>query len=418
MSVPGTYNGFFGIAVSAMSSSFIRRNPAFLRFWLGQACSSLSYQMLVVGLGWQMYGLTGSALSLGLIGLAQFLPQLLLTLVAGHVADQHNRRNIVIACRSVQTLAMAILVLMPVTSTSIYVCAVLLGSARAFEGPAAQAWLPRLVSAENLSQALALSAGTREAMVIAGPAIGGLVYLLGPHWLYGSSLLGFVLAAVALLGLANGQQNTEKEPISLARLFSGISHIRQNPVVLGAISLDLFSVLLGGATALLPIVAKDILHTGPWGLGLLRSAPAAGALLMALLLARFPLQRRVGKIMFRAVAVFGLATIVFGLSQQLWLSLLALAILGAADMVSVVIRSTLIQLETPDALRGRVSAVNYIFIGASNQLGEFESGLTAAWFGVVPAIIIGGVGTLLVVWLWQRRFPALTERDQLSADGA
>ncbi|WKE65153.1 MFS transporter [Gallaecimonas kandeliae] len=402
-----------------MSNAFLLRHPPFLRFWLGQTASSLAYQMLVVGLGWQMYSLTHSALSLGLIGLAQFLPQLLLTLIAGHVADQHDRRLVVVVCRTVLALVMAVLAWAnlagQLSPALIYGCGALLGATRAFEGPATQALLPKLVMPEQLSKALALAAGTREATVIAGPALGGLVYLAGASWLYGASVLGFALSAAVLLALPHQHQAPPKEPVSLARLFSGIHHIRQNPVVLGAISLDLFSVLLGGATALLPIVAKDILHTGPWGLGLLRSAPALGALLMSVWLARFPLERRVGRKMFAAVALFGLATIAFGLSENLWLSLAALLVLGASDMVSVIVRSTLIQLETPDAMRGRVSAVNYIFIGTSNQLGEFESGLTAAWFGVVPAIVVGGLGTLLVVALWMKAFPALSERDRLTA---
>ncbi|ROQ23420.1 MFS transporter [Gallaecimonas pentaromativorans] len=402
-----------------MSSPFLLRHGAFLRFWLGQTASSLAYQMLVVGIGWQMYDLTDSALSLGLIGLAQFVPQLLLTLVAGHVADQYNRRVIVIVCRLVLAGTMGGLVYANLSGqlspAIIYVCGALMGATRAFESPATQALLPNLITPDQFPRALALTSGTREATVIAGPALGGLVYLIGASWLYGASVVFFLVSALVLLSLQYEYQAPRKEPASLKSLFSGIHFIRDNPVVLGAISLDLFSVLLGGATALLPIVARDILHTGSWGLGLLRSAPALGALLMSIWLARFPLEKRVGKTMFYAVALFGLATIVFGLSQNLWLSMGALLVLGASDMVSVIIRSTLIQLETPDAMRGRVSAVNYIFIGTSNQLGEFESGITAAWFGVVPAIIIGGIGTLAVVALWMKVFPALTHRDKLSS---
>ncbi|MED5526949.1 MAG: MFS transporter [Pseudomonadota bacterium] len=402
-----------------MSSPFLLRHSAFLRFWLGQTASSLAYQMLVVGIGWQMYDLTDSALSLGLIGLAQFVPQLLLTLVAGHVADQYNRRVIVIVCRLVLAGTMGGLVYANLSGqlspAIIYVCGALMGATRAFESPATQALLPNLITPDQFPRALALTSGTREATVIAGPALGGLVYLIGASWLYGASVVFFLVSALVLLSLQYEYQAPRKEPASLKSLFSGIHFIRDNPVVLGAISLDLFSVLLGGATALLPIVARDILHTGSWGLGLLRSAPALGALLMSIWLARFPLEKRVGKTMFYAVALFGLATIVFGLSQNLWLSMGALLVLGASDMVSVIIRSTLIQLETPDAMRGRVSAVNYIFIGTSNQLGEFESGVTAAWFGVVPAIIIGGIGTLAVVALWMKVFPALTHRDKLSS---
>lgn len=399
------------------NSSSLLAHGTFVRFWLGQIASSLAFQMMVVGIGWQMYDLTGSAMSLGLVGLAQFVPQFLLTLIAGHIADQYNRRVIVIICRLVLAATMGLLVYSNVTHQltpdMIYLTGGLLGATRAFESPATSALLPNLVSPQLLPKALSLSSGSREAAVIAGPALGGVVYLLGASWLYCTSVAFYVISAALLVALRYEYQAPRKTPASLKSLFSGIHYIRANPVVLGAISLDLFSVLLGGATALLPIVAKDILHTGSWGLGLLRSAPAVGALLMSIWLTRFPMERRVGKIMFYAVGLFGLATVVFGISDNLWLSMAALLVLGASDMVSVVIRSTLIQLETPDEMRGRVSAVNYIFIGTSNQLGEFESGITAAWFGVVPAIIIGGCCTIGVVALWMKLFPALTERDKL-----
>ncbi|UGA52020.1 MULTISPECIES: MFS transporter [Dickeya] len=395
------------------------KNPTFLCFWIGQIASSFAFQMLVVGIGWQMYDLTNSALNLGLVGLAQFLPQLALTLVAGHAVDQYNRRVIILCCRLLMAATILVLVLGNVThtisATMIYACSALLGATRAFEMPATQALLPNLIAPGLLSRAVALMASAREATVIAGPALGGLIYLIGATTLYAASVACFLISFLVLLNLRYEYKALARTPVSLESLFGGMNFIRRNPVILGSISLDMFAVLLGGATALLPIVAKDILHTGPWGLGLLRCAPALGAVLMSVYLSRRPLTRNVGKIMFSAVAMFGAATIAFGLSTNLFLSLFALLFLGASDMVSVVIRSTLVQLETPDDMRGRVSAANSIFIGTSNQLGEFESGVTAAWLGVVPAIVLGGVGTLLVVALWMKYFPTLTQRQTLEA---
>lgn len=393
------------------------KSPTFLCFWTGQIASSLAFQMLVVGIGWQMYALTNSALNLGLVGLAQFLPQLALTLFAGHAVDQYNRRRIILFARLVMAATVLVLAMgcftQTISATMIYACSAILGATRAFEMPATQALLPNLIEPGLLSRALALMASAREATVIVGPALGGLIYLLGSTVLYTASMACFLLSSLFLFRLRYTHQALAKSPVNLKTLFSGIHFIRRNPVILGSISLDMFAVLLGGATALLPIVAKDILHTGSWGLGLLRCAPALGAVLMSIYLTRHPLRQNVGKIMFMAVALFGLATILFGLSNQLWLSLSALLVLGASDMISVVIRSTLVQLETPDEMRGRVSAANSIFIGTSNQLGEFESGVTAAWLGVVPAIVLGGIGTLLVVTLWMKGFPMLTQRQTL-----
>jgi hypothetical protein len=289
-----------------------------------------------------------------------------------------------------------------------------IGAARAFESPSLHAIAPRLVAPEILPRALALSAAVMQTSIILGPALGGAVYAAGAGAVYAVSFVCWLVGALAIGTLPYVHNGEQKAPSSLASVFAGVAYIRSQPVVLGAISLDLFAVLLGGATALLPIYARDILHTGPLGLGMLRSAPAIGALTTSLYLARRPLQQRVGKIMFGSVALFGLATIVFGLSSNFVVSLLALALLGASDMVSVVVRSTLVQLETPDEMRGRVSAVNSVFIGTSNQLGEFESGLTAAWFGTVPAVVLGGVGTLLVVALWMRWFPELTRREKMT----
>ncbi|MEL0637773.1 MFS transporter [Marinomonas sp. TI.3.20] len=398
-----------------MSSLF--KHPNFVHYWIGQIASSFAFQMLSVGIGWQMYNLTNSPLALGLVGLCQFLPQLALTLVVGHVADRYNRRIICVCTRFCMAFTVGILAFGNITDSisaqMIYLCAAMLGTARAFEMPANQAILPNLIPNEMLSRAMSAIASAREISVIAGPALGGIIYLLGPTTLYLTSMSCFLVACGIMFFLQYNFSIKTKTPINLGHLLGGFSFIRGNKVILGSVSLDMFAVLLGGATALLPIVAKDILHTGPWGLGLLRCAPALGALLMSIYLARRPLQHSVGKIMFAAVAVFGVATILFGLSENLILSMVALVLLGSSDMISVVIRSTLVQLETPDEMRGRVSAANSVFIGSSNQLGEFESGVTAAWFGVVPAIIIGGVGTIAIVGIWMYLFPHLVQRNKL-----
>jgi len=399
-----------------MEPSPLSQRP-FRHFLISRFGSFVAFQMLSVALGWQMYDLTHSAMSLGLIGLAQFIPQLGLTLVVGHVADRYNRRRIVLACQLAEALVALTLLAgslgQALTPYALYGCALLLGAARAFESPSLHAIAPRLVAAESLPRALALSAATMQTGIILGPALGGAIYAIGSAAVYAASGVCWLAAALAI-GTLPYRHNGEPRNTA-SSVFAGVAYIRQQPVILGAISLDLFAVLLGGATALLPIYARDILHTGPLGLGLLRSAPAVGALATSLYLARRPLQRRVGKIMFGAVALFGLATIVFGLSSTFALSLAALALLGASDMVSVVIRATLVQLETPDEMRGRVSAVNAVFIGTSNQLGEFESGLTAAWFGAEPAVVLGGIGTLLVVALWMKWFPELTRRERMAA---
>ena len=400
-----------------MSELLLRRHKPFMAFWLARVFTASGFQMLTVAIGWHLYQLTGSVLDLGLAGLAEFLPRLLFMLHAGHVADRFERRKIAAACQAVQALvAVALLLGSGTDSISrelIFALAFLLGLARTFEMPATQALLPNVVPVELFPRAVAASASAMQAATIIAPALGGLLYALGAQWVYGPTVLLYVLACSLMLGLSASGQVLRKEPATLDTLLAGIRFIRSKPDVLGSISLDLFAVLLGGATALLPVFAKDILLTGPWGLGLLRSAPAVGALLMSLWLARFPIERRTGPIMFSSVAVFGVATIAFGLSTSFWFSMVVLVVLGAADMISMVIRGALVQLDTPDAMRGRVSAVNGLFIGASNQLGEFESGLTAHWFGTVPAVLIGGVGTLLVTGTWIKLFPTLARRDHL-----
>ena len=396
----------------------LRHQRPFLAFWLARVCTASGFQMLTVAIGWQLYQLTGSVLDLGLVGLVEFLPRLLFMLHTGHVADRYERRRVAALCQAGQALIALALVLGSssgeITREAIFVLAFLLGSARAFEMPATQALLPSLVPAALFPAAVAASASAMQTATIAAPALGGFLYAFGSLWVYAPTALLYVLACSLMLGLPARQEPLRKERASLESLLAGIRYIRSRRDIFGAISLDLFAVLLGGATALLPVFAKDILLTGPWGLGLLRSAPAVGALLMSFWLARFPIERNVGRIMFSAVGVFGVATIAFGLSTSFWFSLVVLAILGAADMISMVIRGAFVQLQTPDAMRGRVSAVNGLFIGASNQLGEFESGLTAHWFGTVPAVVLGGVGTLLVSGAWIKLFPSLAQRDRLS----
>lgn len=404
-----------------MAPDSLFKHRSFMRFWIGQMASSFAFQMLLVGLGWQIYNLTDSALSLGLVGLARYLPQLVLTLHAGHIADNHDRHRIMILCRLAMTMTIAVLAVTSVmgiiTPAIIYGCCVALGTARAFEAPATQAMVPNIVSADLLAPALTWTASGREATTIIGPALGGIIYIFGAGALYGTSTVCCLISAIILANLRYRHERREKRAATLDSLFGGLRFTWKNPVVFGSISLDMFAVLLGSVTALLPIVARDILETGPWGLGLLRSAPAVGAVVMSIYLAWRPVKRTVGLKMFVAVAVFGAMTIVFGLSETLWLSIMALLVMGAADMVSVIIRSTLVQLETPDEMRGRVSAVNSIFISTSNQLGEFESGVLAAFVGAVPAIIIGGVGTLGIVAIWAYWFPSLVKRDYLDMRG-
>ncbi|RUP24673.1 MAG: MFS transporter [Curvibacter sp.] len=392
---------------------------AFIRFWFTRLSATTGNQMLMVAVGWQMYELTGQAWDLGLVGLYQFLPALLLTLVAGHVADRVHRARIVAACVLAQGLVAAVLVVATlggwVSRDWLLWLSVVLGMARAFQMPAQQALTPVLVPPAMLPRAMAFSSAGMQAAIIGGPALGGVIFVAGATAVYLCCAALFALGIVQILRVHYEHDPPPQEPVSLGTLMAGVRFIWERKVVLGAVSLDLFAVLLGGAVALLPIYAKDVLHVGPWGLGLLRAAPAAGALLMSVWLTRWPLDRHVGRKLLLAVAVFGLATLVFGVSTSLWLSLAALAVSGAADMVSVVVRQTLVQLETPDAMRGRVSAVNSVFIGASNQLGEFESGATAALLGPVGSVVLGGVGTVLVAALWFKGFPQLAQRDHMQA---
>jgi len=402
--------------------SDLTRQRDFMRLWSARLFATAGNQMLMVAIGWQMYDLTGSAWDLGLVGLYQFAPALLLTLVAGHVADRAHRGRIIGSCILVQAVTAGVLVAATegiatpqawVSRELLLGISVALGMARAFQMPAQQALTPLLLPAALLSRGLAFSSAGTQAAVIGGPALGGLLFVAGASAVYGACALAFGIASLLMFRLRYRHVPRPDEPVSLQSVFAGVTFIWQRKALLGAVSLDLFAVLLGGATALLPMFAKDILFVGPWGLGLLRSAPAVGALVMSVVLTRWPLRRRVGRTLFLSVALFGLCMLVFGLSSSFLLSLLALTISGGADMVSVVVRQTLVQLETPDAMRGRVSAVNSIFIGASNQLGEFESGATAALLGPVGSVVLGGLGTLMVAALWLRWFPTLARRDRL-----
>jgi len=400
-----------------VSGAPLSRFPAFMRLWSARLASTSANQMLMVAIGWQMYDLTGSAWDLGLVGLLQFLPALLLVLIAGHVVDRFDRARIVALCQIAQTTVALVLAASAYRHAStrelLLLTSMLLGTVKAFQMPAQQALMPLLVPIEVLPRALAFSSMGSQGAIVAGPALGGFVYVAGAHAVYAVCALLFALSSGLVAGVRYTRAPAAIRNMSFDTLLAGVRFVRHQPVVLGAISLDLFAVLLGGATALLPIFAKDILHTGPWGLGLLRAAPAAGAFTLSLLLSRFPITRHAGRVLLAAVAVYGAATIVFGLSTSFVLSLLALVVAGAGDMVSVVVRQSLVQLDTPDAMRGRVSAVNSVFIGASNQLGEFESGVTAALFGPVASVLLGGLGTLLVATLWRRLFPALANRDAL-----
>jgi MFS family permease len=394
----------------------LRPQRDFMRFWWARLANTCASQMLMVAVGWQMYDLTGSAWDLGLVGLLQFLPALALVLVTGDVVDRHHRARVAAACVAVQATVALVLGLAPWAGGPqrglLLALAVVLGTAKAFQMPAQQALAPLLVPTALLPRAMAFSAAGMQLAIIAGPAIGGLLYVTGATTVYATCTLLFAVAAALLLRVKHASP-PPRERATWQTLLAGVSYVRSNPVVLGAISLDLFAVLLGGATALLPMFAKDLLHIGPWGLGLLRGAPAIGALAMSLALTRWPIARRAGPRMLWAVAVYGTATAVFGVSTSFALSMLALAVTGAADMVSIVVRQSLVQLETPDAMRGRVSAVNSVFIGASNQLGEFESGATAALLGPVGSVVLGGAGSIAVALLWWRWFPALARRDQL-----
>ncbi len=396
-------------------------NRSYALYLASRVSLIVATQMLSVAVAWQVYEITGQALALGFSGLALFLPGFVFALPAGHVADRYDRRTILLACHlGVATAAVILAALSRSGGRSllpIYATLALLGTIRAFSGPAGQALMPNLVGRAQLERAVALGSSAWQLAMIAGPSLGGVLYAAtGRAWMvYAVCAVLALSAAACVFAIASPPESASRtrEPASLDTLFAGIRYVWSNKTILGAVSLDLFAVLLGGAVALLPIFTRDLLHVGPWGLGVLRSAPAVGAAVVAFGLAHSPLRRRAGAGMFVAVFVFGIATIVFGVSRSFPVSLAALFVLGAADMVSVVVRSTLIQTRTPDAMRGRVGAVNLVFIGASNELGEFESGVTAAWLGPEVAVVVGGVGTCVVVIVWALLFRDLARVDRL-----
>jgi MFS family permease len=395
--------------------------PDFVRFQIARFFVVVALEMQSVAIGWQVYEITRRPLDLGLVGLAQFLPGILLILVSGQAADRFDRRTLMVICYSGFAISSGLMLAITLRGghrvLPIYLVLVLIGVLRAFNGPTGQALLPQLVPEEHFPNAVAWGATVFQGAVILGPALGGLIYAIfrSPAAVYATCLSAALVATLVMLLIKPKREPRPREVISLNTVLAGFRYVWEKKLILGSISLDLFAVLLGGAVALLPVYAREILNTGPWGLGLLRSAPGAGAATMAIFLAYRPLRRRAGATMLWCVAGFGVFTIVFALSRNLVLSLLALLLVGASDMVSVVIRLTLVQLATPDEMRGRVSAVNMLFIGASNELGQFESGLTAHWFGTVPAAVLGGIGTLLVIAAWAWLFPELRRTDQFYA---
>jgi MFS family permease len=404
-------------SASFASAATLFRHRPFLFYFLARGFSEFARQIAAVAVGWQVYALTGSAFDLGIVGLMEFIPTALLVFLAGHAADRYDRRRIVQICQLGVGLVAAFLAWGSIAGwlnvSEIFAAVALLGITTAFESPAAVSLLPGVTPEGLLQRGTALFTGAFQVAMVSGPAVGGLVYALSSGAPYALVAIFALLASALTSGIKLDRPVIGRDAPSLKSLFAGVGFVRRTPAILGTISLDLFTVLLGGVTALLPIYARDILHTGPWGLGVLRAAPAAGALLMAAVLARHTIDRRVGMRMLQAVMVFGAATVVFALSHALWLSILALAVLGAADTVSMVIRISLVQLATPDDMRGRVGAVNFLFVNASYQLGEFESGITAALLGAMPAAVLGGLATMAIALLWMKLFPALRDAERL-----
>ncbi len=412
-----------GVAASAF------RSRDFRLYQSARLCVILGAEAQSVAVAWQVYQLTGSALSLGYTGLALFLPGLFFMLPAGHVADRYDKRHVILACYGLQalcTVALLWIALHPITSiTPIYAVLFLIGTGRCFSGPAASAMIPMLVPKDDFVNAVTWGATIYQTANATGPMVGGLLFTatfaaLG-RW-KGAPLvylftLAMLLSFTFFVSLIRVRAETsEKKAFNAKTVLAGLKYVAETKLLLGSISLDLFAVLLGGAVALMPIFAHDVLHAGAKGLGLLRAMPSLGALVVSLTLIFRPIQRRAGKLMLVCVGIFGAATVLFGLSRTLWVSMVALLLVGASDMVSVVIRSSILQLATPPEMRGRVSAVNWLFIGASNEFGEFESGLTAHWWGTVPAVIIGGAASLVVTAVSAVAFPALRRASQLTAE--
>ncbi|XXF80784.1 MFS transporter [Myxococcaceae bacterium GXIMD 01537] len=408
---------------SASAATSVFRHRDFRLYQLARLCAVLAVQIESVAIGWQVYVLTGSALALGYTGLAQFVPFFLFSLVGGQVADRVDRRAILAVCQSIMLLCSLLLLAFTLGHIQdvrfVYGVLVLFGTARAFHAPAGGALTPHLVPQAELTRAVAINSTTWQVATIAGPAVGGILFgWAGAKGAYLASAVLCALSVVWILSLKVRTGRASREPLSLDTLGAGLRFVSRKRMLLGSITLDLFAVLLGGAVALLPIYARDVLHTGPWGLGLLRSAPAAGAAVVAVFLAIRPLGGRAGWKMFVSVAIFGAATLVFGVSTYLPLSLFALFVAGAADMISVVVRHTLELVSTPDDMRGRVGAVNMMCIGASNELGEFRAGSLAEHVGAVPAVVSGALGTLLIVGLWAWLFPELRRVDRLESAAA
>jgi len=393
------------------------QHRGFLFYWLSRLCATFAVNMVSVSVGWQVYDLTRDPFDLGLIGLVQFLPALLLVLVTGSVADRFNRRMIMALCLAGEAVAVMALLAFTISGSEmvVIVFGILLffGIVRAFMGPASQSLAPNLVPTQDLASAIAWNSSAWQIATIVGPVAGGLLYGISPEAPYAVALAMMIIGAILILLVPKPAQKILGDKASWETVIAGFRYVWKEKIVLGAISLDLFAVLLGGATALMPIFARDILDVGPWGLGLLRAAPAVGALTVAAWLAFHPIRNHAGLLLFAFVTIFGLTTIVFGLSTLVWVSVIALILMGASDMVSVYIRETLIQLWTPDAVRGRVNAVNMVFVGASNELGEFRAGMSAAVFGAVSAVVIGGAGTVAVAALWARFFPDLRRARHL-----
>lgn len=396
------------------SFSIFRHRPV-LMLWLARGAAAIAYQMTSVAVGWQIYELTSSPMQLGFAGLMQFIPGVALVLVAGQIADRYNRKTIVRLGQLGQALAAALLAVATasgfVTTALILGAVFMVGAARSFEATTLQTIPPAIVPPRALPQVISWLSSATQAATIAGPSIGGVLLIFGPTFVYAACATLWVAAGIFVSLMRMQRTRPTRTPMTFDALFAGIAFVGRNPLVLGAMSLDLFAVVFGGATALLPIFARDIFVVGPWGLGVMRAAPAIGALAVSFMIARWPLRAGVGRVMYVGVAAFGIATIVFGLSTSFIVAVVALAAIGASDMLSIVVRQPIIQLETPDDMRGRVSAVNSLFIGTSNQIGEFRAGLTAEWFGTVPSVLIGGIGTLLVVLIWIKAFPALFRVD-------
>ena len=394
-------------------------HPGFVLFQIARFLIVAAVEMQAVAVGWQVYEITKRPLDLGYVGLAQFLPGILLFPLSGHASDRFERRNVLSACYAGYAVCFALLLILAKSGspsmTSIYVVLILIGVVRSFNSTASRSILPQLVPQEHFPNAVAWNASIFQAATILGPSFGGIVYAAfrGPSTVYAIAMVTAIGATISSFRIKPEVKARPREPMTLKTVFAGLHYIWSKKLILGAISLDLFAVLLGGAVALLPVYAREILHTGPWGLGLLRTAPGVGAAIMAVFVAHWPLRGKSGPTLLWAVAGFGVFTVIFGLSRSLTLSLIALLLLGGSDMISVIIRATLTQLATPDEMRGRVTAVDMIFIGTSNEFGQFESGVTAQWFGTVPAVVLGGVGTLVVIALWAWWFPELRRAGEL-----